>query len=97
MPLAMAENSFLIPSPSSIRSRGNRRTKTLSLIKPHKKKSQDVRYVERSTTLYHHDQFDLSYVVGDVYSDTFSRPYRNEDATNHRRHKVPSVVWWAPC
>ncbi|GFS78618.1 hypothetical protein TNCV_3148181 [Trichonephila clavipes] len=42
MSLVTAENSFLIHPHSSIRSRGNGETKTLSLIKPHRKRSQGI-------------------------------------------------------
>ncbi|GFS54125.1 hypothetical protein TNIN_93041 [Trichonephila inaurata madagascariensis] len=40
--LVTAVNSFLIHPRSSTRSRGNGGTETLSLMKPHKKKSQGV-------------------------------------------------------
>ncbi|GFS62590.1 hypothetical protein TNIN_230391 [Trichonephila inaurata madagascariensis] len=53
-----------------------------SLIKPNKKShraSGPKTTYAFSRTLYHDNQFDLSKVVGDVHSDTFSRHYGNEE------------------
>ncbi|GFU34383.1 uncharacterized protein TNCV_1991671 [Trichonephila clavipes] len=58
--------------------------KTLFLIKSNKMKSQGVICPETleviSTTLYHHEHFDVSNVVEVVHSAIFLRHYGNEEA-----------------
>lgn len=70
---ATTANSFLIHPRSSTRSPSNGGTKILSLIKLCKKKLQSPSCPEATLTTLHQDQFDLSNVVGNNYSHTFSR------------------------
>ncbi|GFY62218.1 hypothetical protein TNIN_286431 [Trichonephila inaurata madagascariensis] len=55
------------------------------------------RHVQRPRRPFQQRFIISSTVVGYVHSDTFSRHYGNEEAPNHRKHKMPSVVGWAPC
>ncbi|PRD25588.1 UNVERIFIED_CONTAM: hypothetical protein NCL1_40502 [Trichonephila clavipes] len=73
--LVAATNSFLILPRCSSRSRGNGGTKTTK--RSHRASCPETTEAI-SATFYYHDQFDLSNVVGDVPSDTFSSHYANE-------------------